>query len=261
MKKLITTLTITTLTITLTACGGGGEKPEKPATTATASPTSPSIGTFEAEQTLSSIPFRSSCSPTEKEIAAMDQALVDAHGITSTSAHMWTVNYLTQDCSAAKAKAAAEAEAKAAAEAEAKAKAKAKAVAEAEAKAVKDPKTYATISARSLAKVFRSPDAHVGKKYVVYAEVTQFDSGTGPDQLRADVAHEDVRSDHSGYWNEGENAMVAVGAANVDDIVQGDIVKMYVEVKGSLTYDTTMGGSMSVPEFTVNVIKRIGTAK
>lgn len=55
--------------------------------------------------------------------------------------------------------------------------------------------------------------------------------------------------------------MVSKGLAKLDDIVQDDIVKMYVEVVGSMSYDTQMGGTTTVAEFQVNIIKRIGTSE
>jgi len=36
---------------------------------------------------------------------------------------------------------------------------------------------------------------------------------------------------------------------------------MYVTVSGALSYDTQIGGSTTVPEFEVNIIKVIGQSK
>jgi hypothetical protein len=233
----------TCLAVGLTGCGGAPSQAtasSKPSTSTPAtSATSNSLSTYEAYTTLAEGQVTDPCSPTQKEIDALDQSLVDDHGITQTGAHTYTLGYLANTCTTKKAEAAEKAKAA----------------------ALTSPKSYAAIGKRDLAKVFRDPDSYVGKKYVVYAEVTQFDSGTGTDQFRADVAHADLRSENSGYWLDGENAMVSVGAADISDIVQDDIVKMYVEVAGSLTYDTTIGGSTTVPQFTVNIIKRIGTSE
>ena len=223
----------------LSACGTGTAVKPTAATSRPSSPsTSPSAPSmYEVNQTLESGSVKDPCSPTEKETGALDQSLMDAYGVTKTSANEYTVNYLTGAC-ATKLAAAAE---------------------RAKAAAVKDPKTYAAVSKRTLAKVLRNPDSYVGKKYVIYGEVTQFDSATGEDAFRADVAYRDIRE--YGYWAGGENAIIQKGAANLDDIVQDDIVKMYVVVEGSLTYDTTIGGSATVAQATVNIIKRIGTGK
>jgi hypothetical protein len=235
-------LTAAALAIGLTACAGGtgAKAPAKPTTSpSTASPTTTPLSVYDANTTLAKIHVTDACSPTLKEVDALDQALVDEHGVTKTSAHGFTISYLTQTCTDKKTQAAENAKAA----------------------AIKNPKSYAPISKRALAKVFKNPDAFAGNKYLVYGRVTQFDSGTGPDQFRADVAYTDTRSQNYGYFNDGENAMISAGAADVSDIVADDIVKMYVEVVGSLTYDTSIGGSTTVPQFTVNIIKRIGTSK
>ncbi|KGN35330.1 hypothetical protein N798_03140 [Knoellia flava TL1] len=155
--------------------------------------------------------------------------------------------YLGAECDTAKKKAA---EAKAAA-AVAAAQAKARA-------ALVNPKTYKAIDKRALAKVVRNPESYVGQKYVLYAEVTQFDSITGGERFRADVAHKDIRS--YGFWTGGENSMVDAGAANLSEVVNGDIVKMHVVVSGVESYETTMGATLTVPVFEVNIIKVIGSA-
>ncbi len=145
----------------------------------------------------------------------------------------------------------------AAAEAKAKAAAAAKVAAAAKAKkALTSTKSYAQLSKRSMAKVIRDPDSYVGKKYVIYGEVTQYDSATGNDDFRADVAYKNTATGNYGYFD-GENAMITKGAANISDIVEDDIVKMYVTVVGSYSYDTQIGGSTSAPQFKVNIIKRV----
>jgi len=72
------------------------------------------------------------------------------------------------------------------------------------------------------------------------------------------VANRDIRE--YGYWVGGENAMITAGLADLSDTVEGDIVRMYVEVVGSLSYDTQIGGDTTVAEFKVNIIKRIGVS-
>jgi hypothetical protein len=43
------------------------------------------------------------------------------------------------------------------------------------------------------------------------------------------------------------------------NVVEKDIIKMYVEVGGSPTYDTQIGGSTTVPKFYVNIIQVLGS--
>ena len=38
------------------------------------------------------------------------------------------------------------------------------------------------------------------------------------------------------------------------NVVQGDLVTMYVEVVGAYSYDTQIGGSTTAPQFQVNII-------
>lgn len=40
-------------------------------------------------------------------------------------------------------------------------------------------------------------------------------------------------------------------------IVSGDRVKLFVTVKGALSYDTQIGGSTTVPEFSAAMIDRL----
>lgn len=160
----------------------------------------------------------------------------------------WVDPYVTQTCAA---------EREAADEARAEAAAAKKA--QAAAKALRTPSTYKVMDKRALAKVVRDPDSYAGKKYVVYGEVTQFDSATGTDAFRADVAHADIRD--YGYWIGGDNAIVSAGVADISNVIEGDIVKMYVEVTGSISYDTQIGGNTTVPAFEVNIIKVIGQSK
>jgi hypothetical protein len=48
---------------------------------------------------------------------------------------------------------------------------------------------------RQWAEVVKSPDAYEGKQYVIYGQVTQFDSATEADTFRADTAHKDTTND------------------------------------------------------------------
>ena len=51
------------------------------------------------------------------------------------------------------------------------------------------------------------------------------------------------------------------GAATFVDIVEDDLVTMWIVVKGSKTYDTTVGGSVTAPEVEVNIIETTGSSK
>ena len=45
----------------------------------------------------------------------------------------------------------------------------------------------------------------------------------------------------------------------VANVVKDDLVTIYVEVAGAYRYDTTLGGSMTVPRFTANIVDVTGT--
>ncbi|WP_200958585.1 hypothetical protein [Terrabacter sp. Root181] len=159
------------------------------------------------------------------------------------------------DKAGADAKAAADAQAKKAKADAAAAKADADAKAAAE-KAKTDKGTYDKITARQFAKVAKNPDRYIGKKYVLYGHVTQFDAATGTTTFRADLAS----SRKSEWYDYDTNSIVDEGRAGIfDDVVQDDLVTIYVEVDGSFSYDTQVGGNTTVPRFVANIVKVTGS--
>ncbi len=140
------------------------------------------------------------------------------------------------------------------AEAEAKAAAEAKKKKAADARKAKIDGATAP-SDRGMAKILKDPDAYAGRYFVVYGEITQFDSATGPDAFRADVANRNTTE--YGFFD-GENAIFTGTEKRLNDFVNGDVFKATVKVTGSLTYDTQIGGSTTVPEFEIIKITRIG---
>lgn len=92
---------------------------------------------------------------------------------------------------------------------------------------------------------------------IVFGRVTQFDSATGPCTFRADLSHA-----QAGKYDYEHNSMFTAGDGLfscdvLDDIVAEDIVQITATVTGSLSYDTSIGGSTTVPEFQVVKIKRL----
>jgi len=152
-------------------------------------------------------------------------------------------------------------------ESPAQAKAREKAAADAEAARVAaeaaaaqaaadgDLSTYQEIDSRTWALVAKDPESHVGEKYVIYGKVTQFDSATGKSTFRANT---DGEQQEKSYDYDVNTIISAKDAASVADIVTDDLVKMYVRVTGSLTYDTQIGGSTTVPQAVVNSHELIG---
>jgi hypothetical protein len=183
------------------------------------------------------------------------QAQLDADAAAKAAADKAAADKAAADAAAAK-KAA---DAKAAAEKAAAAKAAADkaAAAKAAAAAVTDKSTYTKISTRQFAKVAKNPDSYIGKKYMLYGHVTQFDAATGTETFRADLAS----SRKSDWYEYDTNSIVDQGRDGLfDDVVQDDLVTLYVEVNGSYSYDTQIGGNTTVPRFTANIVKVTGSS-
>lgn len=117
------------------------------------------------------------------------------------------------------------------------------------------PKTansYKELSKRQWQRLMKAPDKYTGKRYVVFACITQFDAATGEDSFRGQASSRKQR-----YWyTDGDNAFFMGNARKLDAFVQGDIVRMKVESLGSLSYETQIGGETTVPVFSVDAIKR-----
>lgn len=148
------------------------------------------------------------------------------------------------------------AEEKAAEEAEAREKAEAKKAAKDAAAQKKERINNAPeLSARDLSLLAKSPDDHFGETVVVYGEITQFDAATGICTFRADVAHANMAS----TWDYEHNAIFTGGDGEEDcpalqDFITEDEVRITATSLGSLSYDTQIGGSTTVPMFMVEKI-------
>lgn len=112
------------------------------------------------------------------------------------------------------------------------------------------PPSYKTLSARQWKLIAKNPDAYLGKHYVVYGRVTQFDAATGTETFRADVAHRRM-SDEYDYET---NTMLSGSESDLTNLVEDDIFRADVTVLGSLSYDTQIGGQTTVPLLQVDSI-------
>jgi hypothetical protein len=120
--------------------------------------------------------------------------------------------------------------------------------------------TYKKLTARQWAKIAKSPDDHIGEAYVVYGRVTQFDAATGEDAFRADV--DGVKHKVSyGFVDYPTNTVLTNLSADVSDLVADDLFQANVQVLGSLSYDTQLGGQTTVPNLSVISLKVIGSVK
>lgn len=117
---------------------------------------------------------------------------------------------------------------------------------------------YEDLTAREFAKVVRDPDAHVGEKMLLFGEVFQFDSMTGPDQFLAWVdGDRDTEGEEYGFVSYDHTAFLTDEQleSQLGDVVEGDHFAAYATVVGSFDYDTQIGGSTTAAEFTVEKIK------
>lgn len=177
----------------------------------------------------------------------------DEGNVTASSTSTTTFTY-DAETAAARATAAAES-ARAAAESRAAAASRSAEASAAAVAALLDKSTYQSVDERTWQLVTKDPDAHVGQKYVVYGHVVQADTVTGPNRIRVNTSGAQVR-----YYNMDINTIASTGHASFANVVQGDLVTMWVVVTGSMSYDTTFGGSLTAPTVDVNIIETYGTS-
>ncbi len=115
---------------------------------------------------------------------------------------------------------------------------------------------YSELGERDLALIVKEPDSYKGKRVVVFARVTQFDSATGSCKFLASTsaAREGIASAF------GNNSLFSGGAGGVGcdqlkEFVVKDEVKILATVRGPFTYDARLGGSLTVPEFRIDQIE------
>ncbi|WP_416970132.1 hypothetical protein [Streptomyces sp. 4F14] len=116
--------------------------------------------------------------------------------------------------------------------------------------------TYERLTAREWAQIAKDPDAHSGERYVVYGVVTQFDAMTGSETFRADV--DGVR--HVESYEYPTNTILTGDAAQLERFIVGDTFEAKVEMNGSLTYETQVGGSLTVPQLHVDSMEMTSAA-
>lgn len=114
-----------------------------------------------------------------------------------------------------------------------------------------DEANYELISPREFARVIESPDVYEGRDIVVWGSVSQFDAGTGASGFLAQTGPTiaDIGKDNETAW------IHAPDAAILADVVDRAVVKMYVEVAGTHSYETPGGVYTTVPAFDVYIIR------
>jgi hypothetical protein len=117
-----------------------------------------------------------------------------------------------------------------------------------------EPVQAVRVSKRQWAKIVKKPASYKGNRYIIYGQVTQFDSATGDDNFLADTAHRNTMS--YGLFD-GDNALLTGSAGQLDDLVEDDVFRASVTVLGKIDYDTQIGGNTTVPLLEVNSLKVI----
>ncbi|MEU9117516.1 hypothetical protein AB0D04_38745 [Streptomyces sp. NPDC048483] len=125
-------------------------------------------------------------------------------------------------------------------------------------------KKYEAATDRDVKKLERTADDKLGTCLVIYGEITQFDSATGKTSFRANVCGSKRYPEYGFLSDCDTNAMFDIDPAAekaAAELVNGDVVEMRVSVAGTLTYETTIGGSMTVPKFTAYKLHKYATTK
>lgn len=198
----------------------------------------------------------SAASESAASASAASQSAASASAASESAASESAASESAASASAA-AESSAAAEASASAEAEASASASAQAEKDAAEAEKKKNASAKTLNSRSLQRIVKDPDGHIGETVVLFGNVTQFDSATGQCIFRANIGHANMRK-----WDYDHNAMVVAGdwsttCPELDDVLQDDEVKITATVLRSHSYDTQIGGRTTVPLFEVSKIQRI----
>ena len=118
--------------------------------------------------------------------------------------------------------------------------------------AAADLSEYEEIDERTLAQIVKAPDDHIARQVVVYGRITQLDAATGKCFVRVSISH----TPHDDWYDYEHNSVGFAGDGEsdcpvLDPFVADDEVKLWVTIGGSLSYDTQIGGSTTVPAYLI----------
>lgn len=119
-----------------------------------------------------------------------------------------------------------------------------------------DLDSFEELDERTLAQIVKAPDDHIGRQVIVYGQITQLDAATGKCIVRVSISHApqddwyEYQHNTMGFAGDGES-----DCPGLDPFVTDDEVKMWVTVGGSLSYDTQIGGSTTVPAYLIDDIE------
>lgn len=122
-----------------------------------------------------------------------------------------------------------------------------------------DRDSYEELDERTLAQIVKAPDDHIGRQVVVHGRITQLDAATGKCFVRVSIAHSPQDDWHEyehnsvGFAGDGESDCPVL-----DPFVADDEVTLWVTIGGSLSYDTQIGGSTTVPASVIDDAELLG---
>lgn len=115
-----------------------------------------------------------------------------------------------------------------------------------------DKGEYREVTEREYKQIAKDPGEHEGERIILYGVITQADDITGDKALRASTGAEPTLFD----WDYDVNAVLAVEDGTIlEDVVEDDRVKLWVEVAGDFSYETELGGELTVPLLSVGVLE------
>ncbi len=122
-----------------------------------------------------------------------------------------------------------------------------------------DLSTYSEIGERDLGFLIRDPEAHVGQSFIAYAEVEQFDAVTGNCMIRVSMSH--TQREYAFEYD--HNAAVEAPSATcgqLEQVLQSDIVKLWVTAEGVEQFETRFGNGATVPVFRLDQLELLPPA-
>ena len=119
------------------------------------------------------------------------------------------------------------------------------------------PSPARKITAREWQLIAKNPAAHTGERVIVYGKVTQFDAATGTSGFRANVDGVEHKPKY-GFADYDTNTVLGGDEALLQEIVNDDPFKAEATVTGAYSYETSLGGQLTVPRLQVTKIDVIG---
>lgn len=117
---------------------------------------------------------------------------------------------------------------------------------------------FPALGEREWAIIAKNPDVKTGQRVVVYAEVSQFDAATGPEAF---LAWTEATQGFETFDFSADTPVFYYGksARQLENVIEGDFVKVWGTVEGSFSYDTQAGGNTTVPLISVEFIEVYGS--